>query len=62
MNSKLTKILRNIVFAFGLIYGVNVLLSKVSICLPLNIYTVSIVSILGVPGLITIFCIFFLVN
>lgn len=59
---KLGIFIKRIVFAFGIIYGVNVLLNNVGIYIPLNIATIGITTILGMPGLMSLFAIFFLIN
>lgn len=59
---KLGTFLKKIVFAFGIIYGIDVILKGVGIYIPINIITVAITSFLGVPGLISIFCIFYIIN
>jgi len=53
--NKLGIFLKRIVFAFGVIYGVDVLLKKVGIYIPINFITVGITSFLGVPGLLSLF-------
>ena len=60
MKNKLGIILRKIVFAFGVLYGINVLLQSVGIYMPINILTISITTLLGVPGLLSLFAIFYL--
>jgi len=55
-------ILKKIVFAFGIIYGLNIILKNVGVYIPINIITLAITSFLGVPGLLSIFAIFFIIN
>lgn len=62
MKSKLGTILKKITFAFGIIYGINVVLKNTGIYIPINIITLGIASFLGVPGLLSIFAIFFIIN
>ena len=62
MKNKLGIILKKIVFAFGIIYGVNLMLKNVGIFIPINLITLGITSFLGVPGLLSIFAIFFIIN
>ena len=62
LKNKLGTILKKIVFAFGIIYGINVVLKNVGIFIPINIFTIAITSFLGVPGLLSLFAIFFLIN
>lgn len=58
----LKKIVKKVVFAFVLLYGLNVIVSSINIFIPINIFTISIVSILGVPGLLSLISIFFIIN
>lgn len=60
MKEKLGAFLRKIVFAFGLLYGINVCLKTTNVMIPINIATLTITILLGVPGLISIFAIFYL--
>lgn len=62
MKSGLGTILKKIVFAFGVIYGINVILKNVGIYIPINIITIGITSFLGVPGLLSLFAIFYIIN
>ena len=62
MKNKLGTFLKKVVFAFGIIYGINIILKNVGIYIPINILTLSITTFLGVPGLLSIFAIFFIIN
>ena len=62
MKNKLGAILKKVVFAFGIIYGINVFLNGVGIYIPINIITIGITSFLGVPGLLSLFAIFYIIN
>jgi len=62
MKNKLGTILKKIVFAFGIIYGINIVLKNVGIYIPINVITLGVTSFLGVPGLLSIFAIFFIIN
>lgn len=62
MKNKLGTLLKKVVFAFGVIYGINIILKNVGIYIPLNLVTLAITSFLGVPGLLSIFAIFFIIN
>ena len=62
MKNKLGTILRRLVFAFGIIYGINVMLKNVGIYLPINLITIGITTFLGVPGLLSLFAIFYIIN
>ena len=54
--------LRKIVFAFGIIYGVNIILRNVNINIPMNIPTIFITTFLGIPGLLSIFILIYLLK
>ena len=62
MKIKLGTLIKRVIFAFGVIYGINVMLNKVGIFLPINIITILITSVLGVPGLLSLFALFFIIN
>ncbi|MDD4705777.1 MAG: pro-sigmaK processing inhibitor BofA family protein [Bacilli bacterium] len=53
------KIIKRIVFAIVIIYSLDLFIRNLGIFIPLNIYTVSSVSLLGFPGLITLALSFF---
>lgn len=53
------KIIKRIVFAIVIIYSLDLFIRNLDIFIPLNIYTVSAVSVLGFPGLITLALSFF---
>ena len=62
MKIKLGALIKKILFAFGLIYGINIVLKNTGVYIPINIITLCITSFLGVPGLLSIFAIFFIIN
>ena len=62
MKSILGKSLKKIIFAFGLLYGIDIMLNKVGIYLPINVVTVAITAFLGTPGLLSLFTILHLLN
>ena len=42
--------------------GVNVILKNVGIFLPINVMTILITSFLGVPGLLSLFALLFIIH
>jgi hypothetical protein len=46
------RIIKRIIFAFCIIYGFNLILRGFNIVVPINYYSLGIVSLLGFPGLI----------
>ncbi len=62
MKSKLGLLLRKLIFAFGIIYGINVMLKNAGVYLPINVITLSLTAFLGVPGLLSLFALFFIIK
>ena len=56
------KVVKRIIFAFVVLYGLNVIVSSINIFIPINIFTLGVVSILGVPGLLSLISIFFIIT
>lgn len=52
--NKLIKIIKKIIFSFVLLYTYNLVASSFNLIIPINIYTVGLLSILDAPGLITL--------
>lgn len=57
----LGKLLKRIIVSFGILYTYNILMSQYEIPIPININTLLITSILGIPGFIGL-VIFYLIN
>ncbi|NLL02344.1 MAG: hypothetical protein GX265_04935 [Mollicutes bacterium] len=53
------KIVKKVIFAIVIIYSLDLIIKNFDIFVPLNLITISIVSILGFPGLITLALSFF---
>jgi len=62
MKKKLITVLRKIVVAFLLLYGLNYFITSLHIYIPINLFTVGIVSLLGIPGLSSLIILFFIVK
>lgn len=56
------KISKKLIFAFLLLYGLNVIVTSLNIFIPINIFTITTVSFLGVPGLLSLIAIFFIIG
>ena len=61
MAKKLIKIVRKICISFAMLYGLNVILETMNIFIPINIFTISIVTLLGFPGIIGLVITYFLI-
>lgn len=51
MFKKIFSVMKKIVLAAFILYGFNLIMSPLSIIVPINIITVSVVTLLGFPGL-----------
>lgn len=45
------KIIRKLFFAFTCIYSFNIIMESLKLFIPINLYTVTTVTMLGFPGL-----------
>jgi pro-sigmaK processing inhibitor BofA len=61
MVKKILKIIRKICVAFIMLYGLNIILSSANIFIPINIITLTLVTILGVPGILGLVATYFLI-
>ena len=55
------KVIKRVIIAVFMLYGLNILLASMNILIPINIFSISIVSILGIPGLCTLIALFLLI-
>lgn len=56
---KILLVIRRIIFAFCLIYAFNVVVVGLDIFIPLNFITISVVSTLGMSGLLALIGVYF---
>lgn len=56
--SKILNIVKKILVSSFLIYGFNILAVSLNINIPLNIFTIGYVSILGAPALISLIMVY----
>ena len=56
------KVVTRIIFAFVVLYGLNVIVSSINIFIPINVFTLITVAVLGFPGLLSLITIFFIIN
>jgi pro-sigmaK processing inhibitor BofA len=45
------KIIKKIIFAFAVLYGFNIIMESLKLFIPINLYTTTLVALLGFPGL-----------
>lgn len=61
MLKKITKILKKIILTCFLLYGYNLIASPLGVIIPINIITISMISMLGMPALCAFIAIFLIV-
>lgn len=62
MLKKVYAVIKKIVFAFLMLYGLNYFISSLQIYIPINVITVGVVSLLGIPGLSSLIILYFIVK
>ena len=61
MMKYLVKLFRKLIVSFGILYAYNMLMGHFNLPVPINIYSIGITTILGIPGFIGLI-IFYLIN
>lgn len=51
---KLFSLLKRIIFSFVVLYGFNTIAGNFSLVIPINIITVSLITVLGLPALFSL--------
>lgn len=54
MFKNIFKVVKKVVLAIALLYSFNLLVSSMNILIPINYISVGVVSILGIPGLLSL--------
>ena len=57
----LFNLLKKIVFSVFLIYGFNIIAEPLNLIIPINIITVGAITLLGMPALLSLIAIYFIV-
>ncbi len=61
MKKTILKILSKLCFAFVMLYGLNLILSGVNIFIPINLFTIFLVTLLGSPGILGLVAVYLLI-
>lgn len=61
MLKKIFSLIKKIVFSVFLIYGFNLIASPLNLIIPINLITVGLITILGVPALLSLILVYFIV-
>ena len=51
---KILEIMKKIVLSFVVLYGYNLIAVNFNLVLPINVFTISIVTVLGLPSLLAL--------
>ena len=54
MGMIIKKIIKRLIFAFVVLYTIGIVLNFLDIFVPINIYSILVVAILGFPGIISL--------
>lgn len=61
MFKKIFNLIKKIVFSVFLIYGFNLIASPLNLIIPINIITVGLITILGLPALLSLILVYLIV-
>ncbi len=60
MIKKIISLVKKFIFAFLLLYGLNLCINSLNVIIPINVFTLGTVTFLGVPGLVSLVAMFFM--
>ena len=60
MVKKVISLVKKFIFAFLLLYGLNLFTNSLNVVIPINVFTLGTVTFLGVPGLVSLVAMFFM--
>ncbi len=60
MIKKVISLVKKFIFAFVLLYGLDLCINSLNIIIPINVFTLGTVTFLGVPGLVSLVVMFFM--
>lgn len=55
-------IVKRLIVSITVLYAVNLLLQNINIIIPINIFTIILCSILGIPGICALIVLFLIMN
>jgi len=61
MLKKILAILKKVIISVFLLYGVSLIVNPLDIVIPINILTISFVTLLGIPAILSLILIFVVV-
>ncbi len=60
MLKKVFSLVKKFIFAFVLLYGLNLCINSLNVVIPINVFTLGTVTFLGIPGLVSLVAMFFM--
>ncbi len=60
MIKKIITLVKKFIFAFLLLYGLDLCINSLNVMIPINAFTLGTVTFLGVPGLVSLIAMFFM--
>lgn len=60
MVDKIVLFVKKFIFGFLLLYGLNLCINSLNVVIPINVFTLGTVTLLGVPGLVSLVAMFFM--
>jgi len=61
MMKYIIKIFKRLIMSFLVLYGLNVMLTGLEFYIPINLITIGAITILGIPGLLGLVAMFFII-
>lgn len=61
MLKKIFSLIKKIVFSVFLIYGFNLISAPLNLIIPINVITVGFITLLGLPALLSLILVYFIV-
>lgn len=58
---KVINVIKRVIIAIFMLYGLNLLIASLNIVIPINIISICVVSLLGIPGILTMVMLFLLI-
>lgn len=62
MIKKIFWLIKKVVLSFIFLYSLNLFVNSLNILIPINIFTIGTVTFLGIPGLLSLIVMFFMIK
>ena len=61
MISLIVKVVKKVIFAIVLLYGLNLMLTSLDIVIPINLISIIFITIFDIPGLLSLIILYFII-